>query len=80
VAQVGRVAFQSGEITMKDRVARQLIAKIIKELDEMRQEISAIQHPHPKDCQCAICTGWSADVFGSLTIEESLALDEVKQP
>ena len=61
---------------MKDKIARQLIAKIIKQIELLQKEINAIKNPHPPDCQCDICTGLSPDYLSILSIEEIEALQE----
>ena len=62
---------------MKDRIARQLIKKIIAKIKELQQEVTAIRHPHPKNCQCHICSAYSVDHLDSLSMEEESALDGV---
>ena len=64
---------------MKDRVARQLIVKLWKQVEQLERKISMIEHPHPKDCNCNICSGFEPDYLSVLSIEEQLAFTEASK-
>jgi hypothetical protein len=48
---------------MKDQQARAVINLLTKRLNELSKEVTIHQNPHPKDCKCDFCSGWTPDHF-----------------
>jgi hypothetical protein len=48
---------------MKDSEARAIINLLQKRLKQLNKEIQMLKHPHPKNCECKWCQGWTPDHF-----------------
>jgi len=50
---------------MKDAEARAIINLLQKRLKQVDKEIQMLKNPHPKDCECNFCQGWTPDHFAT---------------
>jgi len=46
---------------VKDSQARVVINLLTKRIEQLSKEIQLLQHPHPKNCKCKYCTGYTPD-------------------
>jgi hypothetical protein len=46
---------------MRDREARDVINLLNKRIKQLDKEIRMLKNPHPKDCKCNFCEGWTPD-------------------
>lgn len=48
---------------MKDSEARNVINLMQQRLEQLEAEIELLKYPHPEDCECKFCRGWTPDYF-----------------